>query len=133
MKLYRTSIYCIPATEEPEWENGATRDFFQVTNKPIPPEITGTGEAWHVIHCSEGTEPPTNCAAIVVEGHKTPWTADAVAAGWPNGHPYVMDATWMATGPIGEHIVRGKMVDVPAGVMPIDTLLVPHEWAGDGA
>jgi hypothetical protein len=128
MKTYRTSIYCIVAGEKPVWANTKTYGYVRVTNTPIPPEVTGTVNSWDVIHCAEGTEPPTNVVAIVVRGHNTPWNAEAVALGWPNGHPYVMEATW----PEGDNIRRGKMIEVPEGKTPIETLLVPHEWAGDG-
>lgn len=132
MKTCRSSIYCIPADEAPVWEPGTARfGWRQVTNPglPIPPEVTGTDQAWHVIHCAPGTEPPINVTSIVVRGHVTPWTAEQVVGAWPNGHLYVMEATWKRPDLPPK---RGKMIEVPEGAEVVETLLVPHVWAGDG-
>lgn len=132
MKTYHTSIYCVVAGEEPVWISSKPHGYVRVSHNPIPPEVTGTAYAWDVIHCAQGTEPPDNTAAIVVKGHETPWSAEAVVVGWPNGHAYVMEATWTVNSPLGLSTMRGKMIDIPEGITPIQTLLVPHEWLGDG-
>lgn len=132
---HRSSIYCLVAGEAPEWPPGARQDWALVTkpNLPIPPEVTGTADAWDVIHCAPGMEPPINATSVVVKGHETPWTPEMIVGGWPNGSPYVMEATVMHDGPMGMSPRRVKMIEIPEGEEPTATLLVPHAWAGDGA
>lgn len=125
-----SSIYTIPAGEEPVWAADVPHYgwvYATHPDHPLPPELTGDGEQ-RVIHCAPGTESPANVRQIIVIGHETSWTPEMIVAGWPNGHRYVMECTWDEAG----EIQRGKIVQMPEGVEVLDTNLVPHMWAGDG-
>lgn len=124
-----SSIYTVPAGEQPEWAEGVPHFGWVYATRaglPLPAELT-EGEDEDVIHCAQGTEPPSNVRQVIIKGHETPWEPLMIVAGWPNGHVYVMEATWQE----GEEMRRGKMVEIPDNVTPIETLLIPHCWAGE--
>lgn len=140
MKLLRSSLYTIPHNEAPTWGEGVPCfGWVRVTNpnRPLPPDETSP-VARDVIHCAPGTEPPQNVVMVVVRGHVTPWSPEVVAQAWPNGFKYVLEARWMGDPPpgfpsSGPIPVQGKIIDAPENVELIETNIVPHEWAGDGA
>lgn len=124
-----SSIYTVAAGEEPVWEEGVPHFGWVYATRPdlpLPDELTLDGPQ-DVIHCAPGTEPPSNVKQIIIKGHETPWEVEMIVQGWPNGHVYVMDATWEESG----EPVRGKMIQIPSGITPTETLIVPHCWAGE--
>ena len=129
-----SSIYSIPAGQEPVWAEGVANFGWVYVNNPTDPlPAKGQLPARNVIECAPGTEAPSNCLVIVAQGHKKggQWNPKALKQGFAE-HIYLMECTWEETHPeLGKIIRRGKMNKKPPNAVVIETDLVPHHWAGD--
>ena len=84
-----------------------------------------------VLHAAPGV-PPLDGMEVIVDGSRREWTPDEVLIAYPDAGPLVLEAEWEETGPDGETFVRrGKMAEVPSGVTPLRTGLLPHLWMGE--
>lgn len=126
MTRLRSSVYTVPADALPEMVG-----YVLGTRSDLPlPADEQFDFPRHVLHTAPGVPPPANVAQVIVDGSQTPWLPEEVGVGWPNGSRYVLEATWLDE---SGAMQRTKMVDVPAGITPLETNIVPHMWAGDGA
>src|ERR1700744_6293617 len=62
-----------------------------------PPGLTNPGP-YHVLHLQPGLSAPTDVwNYVIIDGATSPWTAAELQAAWPNGSPYVLEATYLDT------------------------------------
>jgi hypothetical protein len=131
----KSSLYTVPAGEDPEWDTHVPHfGWVYVTRPdlPVPPDANNA-IARAVIHCAPGTEPPINAVATIAKGHEQPWQPESLVNEYPVEAPYVLEAVYI-TGDkekTERPRIRCKMIEVPADITPEETNLVPHEWAGD--
>lgn len=127
----RSSIVTVRADSVP------TGSGFVLATKPDLPLPANLDPAFpyarHVLHVEPGRDPSTveGVVQVIVDGNQVNWNPAAVAALWPNGSKYVLEAEYLTEGELGPEHRRCKVIELADGVTPTATNLVPHSWAGD--
>lgn len=136
----RSSIFCAPAlpvvaSAIPDTPDVPLPGYVVVGH--VPAGVPDPEDVDRVIlHAAQGVPAPPDLLETIVDGAAGEWEPATIMAAYPAEAPYVLEATWEEEGldPFGNPatvVRRGKLVDVPVGVEPLQTNLLPHLFAGE--
>lgn len=101
--------------------------YVRVTHPTLPLVATETEPERHCVHGAEGLPILSFAYSGAINGSVTPWKVQDLLLSRPNDAARILEAIYINNG----SLVRCKVVQLPNGVTPIETNLVPHLWAGE--